>query len=89
MSASVSQNWAGASPIAVPAFRFVHTSAQGQQLLHVGERLSNGGEATIETGALDLGLGKPLESALFVVAFEMESFDEHYAVCSDTKQTLP
>src|ERR1035441_6726779 len=45
---------------------------QGGELLHVGKGLANGGEATVEARALDLGFGSPWETALVVIAFKGE-----------------
>src|ERR1017187_11024905 len=51
---------------------------QGGEFLHVGEGLANGGEASIETGTLDLRVCRPAEAALVVVAFDLELSDEHH-----------
>jgi hypothetical protein len=50
---------------------------KGGKLLNVRKRLANGGEPTIEAGALDLRFCRPPEAAFVVVAFEFELFDEH------------
>ena len=52
-------------------------SHESGELLHVRKRLANGGEPSIEAGALDFRFCRPLETALLVVASELELFDEH------------
>lgn len=49
--------------------------------LHVGKRFANGGEAPVETRALNLRLGGPPERTLVIVAFEFEFSDEHVIRC--------